>query len=271
MLKIFTIILCSSLIVGCVHRSTLKRADDANKKYAFEYCGGQMWGYRKKLIDKGSIYLGVYLENHVNVAGKETSVANFAISGKSDLDFSFDEVKFEIEIDGQKSTRSESLWIAKDEKSIGDKYSGDQYDKKFKEGTTWIVRKKRYGLGMLALGEPFEVTLPVYANEEMKSNRFKIELDKENVRELFVFDKFILTKLTADKMGTATIVITTPAFTLNNQRFPSEKYVFNLDRDKIARNIEKDTSPCASMEQVFRFGRKDGWNPFNLLGPYLID
>ncbi len=124
---------------------------------------------------------------------------------------------------------------------------------------------------MLALGEPFDVTLPVYANEEVKSKNFKVEFDAENVRELFVFDKFILTELIADKMGTATISITTPAFILNNQRFPSEKYIFNLDRDKIASRIEKGTSPCASMEQVFRFGRNDNSNPLNWIGPYLID
>lgn len=269
-MKVYIYILSAFLLGGCVHRSILLRPDDVNKKYAFQYCGGQMWGYRKKLIDEGSIYMAVYLENHVKVSPKEFSVVNFAISGKRDLDFSFDEVQFKIDINGQKRERSESLWVAKDAKSIGDRFSGNKYDWTHKEGTTWVLRKKRFGLGMLALGEPFEVTLPTYKNEEVKTARFKIDFDKENVRELFVFDKFILDDMTADKMQPATIGITTPAFTLNGQKFPSERFVFNLDRERIARKIEQGVSRCASMEEVFRFGR--GTNiMFDWLGPHMID
>ncbi len=271
-------ILLLLLTSSCIHRSTLVRENDSNKKYAVEYCGGKIWGYVKPVDQNGLALLAVYTNyTTLSVDNKKALVLYVAFRFKSSTDLIFKNKKLRIEqCHINKSTTSDfDYWLMENFKSAHDKFD-DKYE--VRPGNSekeYLVYKKRWGgfIGSAFLMDPFIYNQPFVENRKIDGLRIKFDLDpSEHDDFILVATKILFINDLTEKgvkfpeiPAFAKLSVFLPEFTLNNINYKLDPFVINFDKNKID-NKSSSRPGCPSMGMMFHWN-----NGFSLLPTYMID
>jgi len=256
-----TLAFACTTTVGCATRSVFPIGNHQEKDQVFQYCGGQQWGYSKKIsTDEKSPYMVVYLENDVSEK-LDVITLNFAIHAKSNVDFSSPSNTLQIRIDGHDAFSGPThLGIIKSEKQIWDRYPrGYTYRRVNNTENEWVVSKEKYdGLfGQIFLEEPFIVKIPTHPFEEIKGSSAKISYG-ENIDAIYIISKVVV-PFGGNRSKTSEISVRIPAFELNGIVSPESQYTFHYDREHLIERM-RGAHRCASLEEIFREARnKDSW------------
>jgi hypothetical protein len=82
-----TLLTCLTSI-GCAHKSVFPIGDQKNKGHIFQYCGGQQWGFIKKLnAEQDSPYFSIHLESDISDKS-DLVILNLAFQAQSNVEFS---------------------------------------------------------------------------------------------------------------------------------------------------------------------------------------
>ena len=261
-MKSFRPIIITFLIaIGCAQKSVFPIGDQSNDSQVFQYCGGQEWGYLKKLdAAKDSPYFSVHLENDISEK-TDVIILNLALQAKSDIEFSVPSKSLQIQLDGREVyNKPIHFGFIRAEKQIWNRYS-EQYTYKRIENTEndWEVRKKKYNgfFGLMALEEPFIVKIASHPFAEIKDPDIKITFS--NVTDsIYIISKAIIPFGSA-RSKTSEISVRVPAFKVNGTVIPESRYTFHYDRERLVSNM-RGAYRCASLEEIFHAGiNKDSW------------
>jgi hypothetical protein len=110
---------------------------------------------------------------------------------------------------------------------------------------------------MMALEEPFVVTINKDHFEEIKSPTTKISYDN-STDAIFIISKVVI-PFAGSRPKTSEITIHVPAFRFNGASISDSQYTFHYDRERLVASMN-GSNRCASLEEIFRAGRnKDSW------------
>lgn len=88
MIAIAIAIVTCVITFGCANKSVFLIGDLQNKSRVFQNCGGQEWGYLKKLTtEKDSPYFSIHLENEIS-ENQDVIILNLVFQAKSSIEFS---------------------------------------------------------------------------------------------------------------------------------------------------------------------------------------
>lgn len=274
------LILLIFLLTSCVHRSTLVRENDSNKKYAVEYCGGQLWGFVKP-VDQGSTLLAVYT-NYTTLqmskgVNKNALVLHVAFRFKRSADLVFKDKTLRITQShiNKSITADFDYWLMEKFKSAYDKFDDNYEVRPGSNDGEYLIHKKRWGglIGSAFLEDPFVYKQPFVENKKIAGLNVKFDLNPNE------HDDFVLvateTLFIDDQKGKGDrfqeipaftkLSVSLPEFKLNGIDYKLDPFTINFDKNKILKNV--DSHPrCPSIDMIFHWN-----NGFSLLPTFMID
>lgn len=265
-------------LTSCIQKSVLHREDNQHRKYAVQYCGGQIWGYIQPL-DKNlpsNPYIAVYTLL-TQIDKEETLLLYVAVNFKKSAQIQFLNSFLKLKINNLNSDNRPLNFVAIEGfKRIDQLFPSDSYviEPGSKENE-YLVSKKKYGgfFGEMnfALEKPIVYTMPKKENLEVKGKSYSVAFDPSIHDEFYILAVPILflNQVIAGRSypkvpEKAKIEITLPEIQIDQTKFNLDPFVINFERQKILESAN-GSHRCPSLEEMFR------WSRSSLLPKFIIN
>lgn len=264
MLILLVPLLASCAISGSYHEIS----DDENSGSAFQYCGGELWGYTvdlmgkppgenfwNKKFDPERPHLAVFLHMHTALAEdpSKTLTLWYIIRSKQSLEAKFSDKELVIEVDGQQQKHALEFMGILNPLSIRQIYSGNHYDIKPHDmaKNEWKVGKKNQWLFNRVTDGYKIVTVPPTIRREVDEASISLKFDPQTDDDIYL--QYAVNIWQYDTgLKDARITVSAPSFLINGKRIEPRKFHFNMDYTKVSRGRSK-YGRCPSTAEIFRW------------------
>ncbi len=254
------------LLSGCA--STHVVPQDSHSQNAFEYCGGELWGYvlplgpreqksfwRKNLQDPKPL-LAAFLHLHSDLEKNPAQALTFyfAIRTRESLGIKIPSHDWKVKINGADERSLNVEYFLKEEaKNAGEIYRYPKYQVKLLDAATnrWQVTQVSQ-FAYFIRGTPQEVTLPTSKVQKLETSLVQASLDLQNYKEIFVMASKNIWPENTD-LKNAKIQITIPTMTVNDLVLDPQTFAFDMNYEKVrAIRSKSSRTLCPSTEKIFQ-------------------